>query len=55
MLFIKIFFIVLLVEVLAWFVIILMDRFVDKPWYKRHPGANERFAQIDDELTSQGQ
>ena len=26
----------------------------DQRWYRRHPGAEERFAQIDDELSAEG-
>ena len=27
---------------------------LDRHWYKRHPGAEEKFARIDNELTSEG-
>jgi len=26
----------------------------DRRWHKRHPGANERCAEVDEELTSRG-
>lgn len=39
----------IVVLVLAWFGIKS-----DQRWHQRHPGANERCAEVDEELTSQG-
>ena len=34
-------------------VLALIILWTDRRWYKRHPGAEERFNHIDDELTRQ--
>ena len=34
--------------------LLLVTFWSDRRWYRRHPGAEERFAQIDEELTRQG-
>lgn len=36
-------------------VLVLIILWTDRRWYKRHPGAEERFNRIDDELTRQEQ
>ncbi len=38
-------------------VLVVIARFItwtDKRWYKRHPGAEKKFGQIDEDLKRQG-
>jgi len=40
--------------VIAVLVMLIVANLLDRHWYKRHPGAEKKFATIDDELTSKG-
>ena len=44
----------ILVTVLGFPLLLWLVFWSDRRWYRRHPGAEERFAQIDEELTRQG-
>lgn len=46
-------FLFLAVCVVGFIVLVALVVWSDRRWYRRHPGAEERFAQVDEELSRQ--